>query len=385
MLTAVKTATDTLITPVIGKIKSFHFFHDMTYWKFNLPDGTEVSTCPAALGYSTAAGTTDGDGLGGFSQGTIAPPKMNLWSFVSDTEKSLWTSLFKMLARPSRQQKGCHGAKPILLAAGDLSFPYKWEPSIVDIQMMRIGQVVLAISPSEITTMSGRRWRDAIAKQAISNLGETEPIPLVVGPANTYAHYVTTPEEYTAQRYEGSSTMFGPYQLPAFINLTVSNMHYLAANAPPMQHSERPKPPNYSSSSLSLFPGVYFDRAPADRPYGSVLRQPRGAYTRGEVISATFQAANPRNNFRLEETFAAVEKKVGPNSWARVLDDGDWFLVFTWRRTNLVLGYSEADVSWETGKDVETGTYRFRYFGDARRMFNGVEGFEGASEAFTIL
>ena len=32
---------------------------------------------------------------------------------------------------------------------------------------------------------------------------------VVAGPANTYAHYVATPEEYGIQRYEGASTIFG--------------------------------------------------------------------------------------------------------------------------------------------------------------------------------
>lgn len=32
---------------------------------------------------------------------------------------------------------------------------------------------------------------------------------MVAGPANTYAHYVTTREEYGVQRYEGASTIFG--------------------------------------------------------------------------------------------------------------------------------------------------------------------------------
>ena len=36
-----------------------------------------------------------------------------------------------------------------------------------------------------------------------------------MGYANAYGHYVTTPEEYDAQMYEGASTLFGRWQLPA--------------------------------------------------------------------------------------------------------------------------------------------------------------------------
>lgn len=33
---------------------------------------------------------------------------------------------------------------------------------------------------------------------------------VIAGPANTYGHYVTTREEYSVQRYEGASTLYGP-------------------------------------------------------------------------------------------------------------------------------------------------------------------------------
>ena len=33
---------------------------------------------------------------------------------------------------------------------------------------------------------------------------------VVAGPANAYSHYIATPEEYSVQRYEGASTIYGP-------------------------------------------------------------------------------------------------------------------------------------------------------------------------------
>ena len=40
---------------------------------------------------------------------------------------------------------------------------------------------------------------------------------VIAGLANTYADYITTPEEYSVQRYEGASTIYGPYTLVAYI------------------------------------------------------------------------------------------------------------------------------------------------------------------------
>lgn len=46
---------------------------------------------------------------------------------------------------------------------------------------------------------------------------------VVAGPANVYAHYVATREEYGVQRYEGASTIFGPCRCfiyrPPFLRL----------------------------------------------------------------------------------------------------------------------------------------------------------------------
>lgn len=336
---------DSGATPVRGQgVKGFHFFHNMKYWKFSFPDGSPATTCPAALGYSFAAGTTDGPGQFDFTQGD--------------------------------------SGKPIPFDAGEVSFPYAWEPNIVDIQMLRVGQLVMILSPSEVTTMSGRRWKEAMAKQAATFLDEP-PVVVLANPANGYAHYVATPEEYQVQRYEGVSTLYGPNELYAYINLTVGNMHYLEPGNN-MLPDQGEYPPDNRQRSVSLIPGVILDATPLFSSFGKVLRQPRKSNKLGADIVATFQGANPRNNLRLEDTFVAIEQQ-GPNGkWACVRDDQDWFLVYTWRRTNSLLGYSEVDVTWETKGNAELGTYRFKYYGDAKRLFNGVASFEGSSDCFTI-
>lgn len=48
------------------------------------------------------------------------------------------------------------------------------------------------------------------AKLISSGVLGTDAYVVVAGPANVYAHYVATREEYGVQRYEGASTIFGP-------------------------------------------------------------------------------------------------------------------------------------------------------------------------------
>ncbi|GKT86160.1 neutral ceramidase precursor [Colletotrichum tofieldiae] len=313
-------------TPITGtSVKSFHFFHDMSFFKFLLADGTTGQTCPAALGYSFAAGTSDGPGAFDFTQADSGDPDASpLWRVVSG-----------LLRTPTAEQVACQRPKPVLLDVGEMSAPYAWSPNIVDVQMLRVGQLVIIVAPGEATTMSGRRWKDAV-KEAAKTIVDGEPVVVLGGPANTYAHYIATPEEYAVQRYEGASTLFGPNTLPAYINLTV-------------------------------------------------LTQPSASYPRGAVVNATFQAANPRNNLRLEGTYTAVEQ-LRNGQWARVRSDEDWFLVYTWKRTDWLLGHSEVVISWETGGDgAAAGTYRIKYYGDSKPLIGSVKAFEGTSGSFTLV
>ena len=102
-------------------------------------------------------------------------------------------------------------------------------------QMLRVGQLVILVMPGELTTMSGRRMRyvlplnistrrltscfrrEALRAKLISEgvLGDDAYV-VIAGPANTYAHYVATHEEYSVQRYEGASTIFGQCASYAF-------------------------------------------------------------------------------------------------------------------------------------------------------------------------
>ncbi|KAI2633220.1 neutral ceramidase [Hypomontagnella submonticulosa] len=361
-------------TPVVGSsVKSFHFYHDMAFWKFQLDNGTEVQTCPAALGYSFAAGTSDGPGAFDFTQGDSGPPSAS----------PVWEVVKSLLRAPSPEQQACQNPKPVLLDVGEMSVPYAWSPNIVDVQLLRVGQFVIIVSPSEATTMAGRRWRAAVKAAAADVTGTTEPRVVLGGPANTYAHYLTTPEEYGIQRYEGASTLFGQWALPAYINLTVSNIGYLAPDAQGSP-AAGPTPPDNRNSSLSFITGVVQDNAPAGKKFGDATAQPAASYARGAVVNATFVGANPRNNLRLEGTYAAVEKQDG-ETWTRVRDDSDWSLVYTWTRTDTLLGYSEVTISWETEQDAQPGTYRVKYYGDSKALIGGgITAFEGTSGTFTL-
>ena len=83
-------------------------------------------------------------------------------------------------------------------------------PQRVPLAVYRLGPVAISTLPGEFTTVMGRRIADSIKKAM-------KPVPawvILIGLANEYISYFTTPEEYEAQHYEGASTLYGPASGP---------------------------------------------------------------------------------------------------------------------------------------------------------------------------
>jgi len=358
---------------ISGNVRSFHTFVDFSDFNFTLKNGTTVHTCPAAMGNSFAAGTSDGPGAFDFVQNDPGAPNNPFWNIVGSA-----------IAPPSAKQKKCQYPKPVLLNVGEAKLPYQWSPNIVDIQVFRVGQLVIVVSPGEATTMSGRRWREAVHTQIESSGIAKDPIVVLGGPANSYVHYIATEEEYGIQRYEGASTLYGQHTLNAFINATLMYLPYIAdkvqGTIPP-----GPSPPDNRDNSISLITGVVYDGAGFGRSFGQVTKDVSPSYPRGSLVQATFVGANPRNNLRLEGTFAAVERQADDGTWTQIKNDEDWELVYEWKRASGLLGTSDVTISWDTGlMGAEAGKYRIRYYGDSKSG-GKVSAFEGISGVLSLV
>jgi neutral ceramidase len=153
--------------------------------------------------------TLDGPGAFNFVQGTTS----------ADPNRK-WNALFHLLKRPTLAQTRCQHPKPIALLIGDIDLlgGSPWAATVIPLQMFRIGQLVLVGVPGEFTTMSGRRLRDQVQRTLVeSGVADENTRVVIAGLSNEYIHYCATPEEYAIQRYEAASTLFGPEQLPAFL------------------------------------------------------------------------------------------------------------------------------------------------------------------------
>lgn len=339
-------------TVVDGEIRSRHSFIDMSKLSVRISNDTVVHTCPAALGYSFAAGTTDGPGDFSFTQGT-------------NTSNPFWNVVSGFLSIPSRKQRRCHTPKPILLNVGQVNHPYKWEVNVVPISVFRIGTFYILNVPGEFTTMAGRRLRKAV-RVLLEEHGIHDPTIVIAGLSNTYSHYITTQEEYGGQRYEAASTLFGPHTLAGYIQEFRRIVNDLFSHDKSMSG---PPPKDKSHAQISLIPPVGIDTIGVWKSFGSVVKESRDTYFRGnESVAVTFRSANPRNNPRIEGTFLTIERLENDSKWKVIFNDGDWCTRFHWRGGLSKLESSFADIFWDIPAGTVPGIHRICHFGTRKSL-----------------
>ncbi len=220
---------------------------------------------------------------------------------------------------PKPGTSGPHGAKWVIGSRWlqPLIVPSRSFPRVLPLQVVRVGEVLLAGFPFEVTVDSGRRAASAMAA-ATEGAGIERVI--VASVANEYCGYCTTPEEYDLQYYEGGHTIYGPNTQP-----------FLAAHAVRLAVD-------------ALRDGVVSD-VRAERGYDlrvkRFLPSPSGASVErtfeGEAVFADASATEDARweqtwldvapgDLRWHERMVAVEVGNGDDQWEAVADDGHWDL-----------------------------------------------------------
>ncbi|KAL3569674.1 hypothetical protein D5086_029564 [Populus alba] len=355
-----------------GKVGYRHAY--VNFSNLEVAQGNDVvKTCPAAMGFAFAAGTTDGPGAFDFKQG-------------DDKGNAFWRLVRDFLKTPNQEQVNCQRPKPILLDTGEMDKPYAWAPAILPVQILRIGQLVILSVPGEFTTMAGRRLRDAVkmvlTSGASKEFGKNVHI-VISGLTNTYSQYVTTFEEYEVQRYEGASTLYGPHTLSAYIQ----EFRKLAAaliSGRPVEPG--PQPPDLLDKQISLLTPVVLDSTLSGAKFGDVKSDVplNSTFKRGDMVTVTFSSACPRNDLLTEGTFALVEILQGQKTWVPAYDDDDFCLRFIWSRPSKLSPQSYATIEWRIPQSAVSGVYRIRHFGAAKALFGSISHFTGSSSAFVV-
>jgi neutral ceramidase len=348
-------------TPVRGSIRSRARYVDLSdvlvSGKYT-PDGKPHRTAPGCIGASMMSGSTeDGPGLP-IPEGTTDPT----YPLYHQLEQQPIPDELRDEQQP----------KQIFFPTG----PAGATPSVLPLQIIKLGQLYLLCGPAEFTIVSGLRIRRSVAQE------HGVPLENVVmqGYSNGFSQYVATPEEYMAQQYEGGSTLFGKHTLPAYQQEFVKLARGLADGT----HLPDPGPaPDPATGSVDVAPKPGPDGLAPGASYGDVLVQPRTSYRRGATVRAEFVAGHPKHDLRRNRTYLLVERRVD-GAWRPRLDDNDWDTRFGWERTNPVTGESKATVEWRIAPGTPPGVYRIRVFGGARDLTGTTTSYVGTSRSFRV-
>jgi neutral ceramidase len=375
----------------------------------NFTNGAGTKTlCVGAYGLSFAAGAEDGRASNDSSGGIIKEG----FAYLNQSQKDAFDILrlvaigivtatmpalapvlsstgFEMQKASTDQ---CQYPKPILLPTGFM----QWSPEILPFQLFRIGQLAIAGVPGEMTVQAGRRLEAAIMT-AMAPLGIKRV--LITGLANEYSGYITTPEEFPSQQYEGASTLFGRLTLDAYKEVFQELGFAIAGGTDVVS---RATAPDLSGAQLIEWASkVDHDERPALEQFGQVLLQPSPEVARGGVVHVIFRSAHPNNAPKRNDTYFRIERELDGGNVELVAWDGTPDTKMHWALSlTPIVGptgpisdacpgdpclWSTTGIVWTVPADVPPGRYRIRLFGSWKHgSTRELIPFQGATESFTV-
>jgi hypothetical protein len=209
----------------------------------------------------------------------------------------------------------------------------------VPFAVLRVADHALVAVPGEPTKEVGTRIKDAVVA-TLAPAGVTRAV--VIGLAYDYIQYITTPEEYGTQSYEGASTLYGPNEGTFVQEQLVDLARRMAAGTP--------APAAYP---LDTSYGVHPDGAPypAGADHGTITAQPAASYQRLGHATLSWQGGPSGHDRPVDAPFVLAQRQVG-GGWETV--DTDLGLAMLWHADD----QGRYDVTWEIGLDAPAGTYR---------------------------
>jgi len=404
-------------TPVTGPIDYRHTFVHMPGMKVATTKRNGLGAgpggdllCVAAYGESFGGGTEDGRAhishegtpitTAQFVARATALPILG--AFIVLLPPPIAAALMPFLpaggAINSVMNDPCQLPKPILIPTGVL----KWTPDILPFQLLRMGPVVIAGIPGEMTVQAGRRLHARIMT-ALAPIGVKRVI--LTGLANEYSGYITTPEEYDSQQYEGASTQFGRLTFEAYLQIFGQLADAMAAGLPVPPGT--PPLPLQAAPQISLVPAVPGDELPANpilssgttvlQTFGTILLEPPPTISRGTRVHIAYRSGHPRNGFRRNGSYFMIERSVG-GSWVPEAWDAMPETLLYWGRPNVTnppippacpdpnkCYWSQMDVFWDVPLHAPSGTYRIQVFGSWKNGTTGaITPYTGTTRTFTV-
>lgn len=342
------------------------------------PDVYATRTAPAAVGYAA--------GIGSEVHQTPLPLEEGM---TVDTPPSCLIRFAQGLLKPLRDTDTTYDLGRILYASDEIKELQKpkrvlmvpsranpaWVPQVLPVQLYKIGGFYLAASPFETTTVSGRRIRRNLeAALAAAKM----PFQAVIynGNTNAYASYMTTPEEYERQHYEGGFTLFGINQQPAVMQETARLVKLIQKETSGKQNDDpdwichepnKVAPEEILRKSIadptsSLPAGTYFGKLKGKMPQ---------SVQAGNDLKLTFRVANINRPEMLNRSYFYIQRYLPEiEKWVTVTDDSGMETWFSARKAGSSM---LIDTVWKIPSSAVPGVYRYVIQCAVRRPKNGVQ------------
>ena len=307
--------------------------------------GKSETTCPSAYGYAFAAGSTEeGGGHWLFHEGMTNKDR----KFYID-----WLAKF-MLQSPSEELRKCQSPKAILFPMGETK-PIPSLPQILPYGLVLLGDLSVLVLPHEVTTMSSRRLK----KEVSSVLGTKVSEIVLSGLTNDFSGYITTPEEYMTQNYEGGHTLHGSQSLNA-LRQEYHSMSLVLKEGTSTKSVSMLQPLDLSDKLKPL--PIPFANEVSKEPK-KVIQPNANVYRLGEEVNCRVESANPNVGFPTVTSYVWVEKLDG-STWKSVRSDADYDTKFIFQKSKL-WSTTEASLElvWETKSSAKIGEYRLVHEG----------------------
>ncbi|MEA2387041.1 MAG: neutral ceramidase [Thermoleophilaceae bacterium] len=208
---------------------------------------------------------------------------------------------------------------------------------VPEIQVIRVGDRLLLATPGEPSVEMGRRFEDAV--RAVIPPGVADLV--VVGLANGYMGYLTTPEEYDMQHYEGGHTVYGLWTSLLVRDGLVALTRSLAFGRPAPAPDE---PPSLGGTD----PGAF----PAGDAEGAVTEQPRAIVKRIDTVTFAWTGSEGGVDRPVDKPFVTLER-MRRGRWRT--SDSDLGLSFIWREQE-----GSYTARYEVPGSQPLGRHRFR-------------------------
>jgi neutral ceramidase len=347
-----------------GNIDHCHTYVDMSDC---LIDGTNSKTWPAAMGYGMLRGSQEdstGLGKGFWGEGTT---KHNI-----ESNHKWFKKLAKIVAKvfnikwplpPDSGYEDGQGAKAIFLPLGYMTRKgVPIAPSILPLQMIKLGSLLLVAHPGELTTVAGMRLRDAVSEI----LGPEQEVRHVVIAtyANAFSSYTTTHEEYEEQHYEGASTLFGPWTFKAFEQ---ENKKLAIALRDGLDASKGPDPEDIPIDKIKeLKVGMVIpdsELRSLGLGFGGFDEKPKSSYQKGKTVMFSFVGGYLNRDLKTNGNYFKIEKKKQNGTWEKKFTDDDFYTQLHWHmrgRSSMIR------IKWKIPDNQDSGTYRIVYDGPVK-------------------